>query len=382
MSIPGGIDCPGAELVYRVHDVAPDPTATVVVNCAGRTRSIIGAQSLRNAGIPNPVLALEHGTMGWELAGLTLAHGESVHAPDPSPAGLERAVELTGAVARRFGVRTVDADELAAWLAEAHRSTFVLDVRTPTEYEAGHAAVARHAPGGQVVQATDEYVGVLGARVVLVDDGSLVRAIMTASWLAQLGRYEVAVARLPDRSASGPDRPATLGGAPTIAPGQLATQWSGTAGGRAGATGQPGGPVSVVDLADSLRHRRGHIPGAWWAVRARLDEVADVVPPVVLTSPDGALAELAWPEAERRWPGTHVLAGGTAAWVAAGFPLEPGLDRATTANDDVWYKPYDADDAAVARRHMEEYLTWEVALLAQVDRDELVAFRTFPNPAR
>jgi len=116
-------------------------------------------------------------------------------------------------------------------------------------------------------------------------------------------------------------------------------------------------------------------------VRARLDEVADVVPPVVLTSPDGALAELAWPEAERRWPGTQVLAGGTAAWVAAGFPLEPGLDRATTANDDVWYKPYDADDAAVARRHMEEYLTWEVALLAQVDRDELVAFRSFPNPA-
>ena len=87
MSIPGGIDCPGAELVYRVHDLAPDPATTVVVNCAGRTRSIIGAQSLRNAGIANPVVALEHGTMGWELAGFTLAHGESAHAPAPSPDG-------------------------------------------------------------------------------------------------------------------------------------------------------------------------------------------------------------------------------------------------------------------------------------------------------
>jgi 3-mercaptopyruvate sulfurtransferase SseA len=90
------------------------------------------------------------------------------------------------------------------------------------------------------------------------------------------------------------------------------------------------------------------------------------------------LAELAWPDAERRWPGTRVVAGGTTAWAAAGLPLEEGVPHPTTATDDVWYKPYDAEDATVARRHMEEYLAWEVALLAQVDRDELVAFRTFP----
>ena len=64
MSIPGGIDVPGAELVHRVRDLAPDPDTLVVVNCAGRTRSIIGAQSLINAGIPNRVAALANGTMG------------------------------------------------------------------------------------------------------------------------------------------------------------------------------------------------------------------------------------------------------------------------------------------------------------------------------
>lgn len=53
MNIPGGVDTPGAELAFRVHDQAPDPKTLVVVNCAGRTRSIIGAQSLINAGIPN-----------------------------------------------------------------------------------------------------------------------------------------------------------------------------------------------------------------------------------------------------------------------------------------------------------------------------------------
>ena len=187
MSIPGGVDCPGAELVYRVHDIASDPNTTVVVNCAGRTRSIIGAQSLRNAGLPNPVFALEHGTMGWELAGLNLAHGATVHAPDPSAEGLAKAKEAAARVAQRFGIRCVTASTVRDWLADGSRTTFVFDVRTPEEYETGHAAVARHAAGGQLVQATDEYIGVLGSRVVLVDDKSLVRATMTASWLAQLG---------------------------------------------------------------------------------------------------------------------------------------------------------------------------------------------------
>jgi len=88
MSIPGAIDCPGAELVYRVHDLLEDDTTTVVVNCAGRTRSILGAQSLRNAGLPNPVFALEGGTMGWELAGFEVAGGCDGHAPLPREAGL------------------------------------------------------------------------------------------------------------------------------------------------------------------------------------------------------------------------------------------------------------------------------------------------------
>ncbi len=367
MSIPGGVDCPGAELVYRVHDVAPDPTTTVVVNCAGRTRSIIGAQSLRNAGIPNPVLALEHGTMGWELAGLTLAHGETVHAPDPSPVGLAAATAARDRVAQRFGVQTIDEATLAQWLAEAGRTTFVFDVRSPEEFAAGHAPIARHAPGGQLVQATDEYVGILGSRVVLVDDGSGVRATMTASWLLQLGRYEVAVCPLEDRSATGPGL--AEGPLPEVAPAaritvdELASALHG---------------VAVVDLADSPRYARGHIPGALWAVRARLDEVTGIDRPVVLTSPDGRLAALALADAKTRWPGARVLVGGTAAWTAAANALEPGPTRLTTTTDDVWYKPYDAADATVARKHMQDYLDWEVALLEQIDRDELVSFRSFP----
>ncbi len=368
MSIPGGIDCPGAELVYRIHDLAPDPDTTIVVNCAGRTRSIIGAQSLRNAGIANPVLALEGGTMGWELAGLTLDHGQTAHAAPPSAPSLAVAMEAAGRVARRFGVPTLDLATLQGWLADTTRTTFVLDVRSAEEYDAGHSPGARHAAGGQIVQATDEYVGVLGARVVLVDDASLVRATMTASWLAQLGRYQVAVVRLDDAVKAGPAPsnpaiPSSTVGVPTIEAAALAARLEG---------------VHVIDLADSLRYRRGHIPGAWWAVRARFDKLADIGAPVVLVSPDDELARWAWPDAEGRWPGTTVLAGGTAAWVAGGHGLEAGMTRPTTDTDDVWYKPYDAQDETVARQHMRDYLEWEVELLNQIDGDALVAFRAFP----
>lgn len=77
MSIPTGISVPGAELVLRARELAPDPATRIIVNCAGRTRSIIGTQSLINSGIANPVSALRNGTIGWTLAGQTLQHGQS-----------------------------------------------------------------------------------------------------------------------------------------------------------------------------------------------------------------------------------------------------------------------------------------------------------------
>ena len=91
MSIPGGICCPNGELALRAHTLARDPSTTIVVNCAGRTRSIIGAQSLKNAGIANRVVALKDGTMGWRLSGRTVEEGASRLAGPPSSEGLARA---------------------------------------------------------------------------------------------------------------------------------------------------------------------------------------------------------------------------------------------------------------------------------------------------
>lgn len=157
-----------------------------MVNCAGRTRSIIGAQSLINAGIPNPVAALRNGTIGWTLAGLTLDRCASARAPEHvRPEMIVQAQEGARAIATRSGVHFAPIETLDE-LRVPGRTTYLFDVRSPEEFEAGHVSGFRSAAGGQLVQETDHHAPVRGARIVLVDDDG-VRAPMTGSWLAQMG---------------------------------------------------------------------------------------------------------------------------------------------------------------------------------------------------
>ncbi|WP_157218875.1 rhodanese-like domain-containing protein [Flavisphingomonas formosensis] len=202
MSLPGGISVPGAELVLRASAIAPDPDTTIIVNCAGRTRSIIGAQSLINAGLPNRVVALRNGTIGWTLAGQALQHGSSARYPDVDAGALDEARVRARQVAYRAAVKRVDAEALAALEADHARTLYRFDVRPPEEYAAGHAPGFRNAPGGQLVQETDHFAPVRGARIVLADDLG-VRADMTASWLAQLGWEVYVLDGRPDVSETG-----------------------------------------------------------------------------------------------------------------------------------------------------------------------------------
>ncbi|MEH2531277.1 rhodanese-related sulfurtransferase [Bradyrhizobium sp. AZCC 1588] len=183
MNIPGSISVPGAELVLRAGRAAPDPETTIIVNCAGRTRSIIGAQSLINAGVANKVRALRNGTIGWTLAKQHLEHGSDrcgeVGAIKDSEANARD-------VAYRAGVRHIGLEEMAALQAQANRTLYCFDVRSEEEYTAGHLKGFRHYAGGQLVQEIDMAAPVRGARIVLTDSMS-VRADMTASWLAQMG---------------------------------------------------------------------------------------------------------------------------------------------------------------------------------------------------
>lgn len=371
-NIPNGICVPGAELAYRVHDIAPSTDTLVVVNCAGRTRSIIGAQSLINAGIANRVVALRNGTMGWHLAGHALEHGMKREARQVSEQGLAAARAAAARVAERFRVRLIDHATLAEWRAQAdERSLYVFDVRHPEEYEAGHLPGSRSAPGGQLVQETDHFIATLRSRVVLVDD-TCVRAIMTASWLNQMGWPEVAVLDEAFEGValeSGRETVRVLGLDQCCADELSVEELESLV---------REDKASVVDLALSRRYRAGHIPGAWFMTRARIAHCLPAVPKrgrLVLTSCDGALARLAAAEAAALSDEpVQVLKGGTDAWVAAGLALTKGAEHLADAADDVWLRPYEKDWGV--EDSMREYLTWEVGLVEQLKRDGTARFQS------
>jgi rhodanese-related sulfurtransferase len=358
MSIPRGISVPGAELVLRAREIAPDPSTTIIVNCAGRTRSIIGAQSLINAGLPNKVVALRNGTIGWTLAGQDLEHGQAGRFPDVDQAREQEARAAARAVSYRAGVRHLDPRGLEILARDTRRTLYRFDVRTPEEYAAGHIAGFRSAPGGQLVQETDVFAPVRGARVVLADDRG-VRAEMSASWLAQMG-WEVYVldGGFEGGLERGPWRPSLpiLPDVPPLGAADLAARLA---------------EHIVIDVAPSPVHRKGHIPGAWFAVRARLAEALKALPAdgrLVVTSPDGALARLAAADlASLTSRQVLALKGGTAAWVAAGHALESGLPHAATVADDVYRRPYEGTDNAAEA--MQAYLDWEYGLVDQLARD-------------
>jgi rhodanese-related sulfurtransferase len=368
-SISNAISVPGAELVYRFADLVPSPDTTVIVNCGGRTRSIIGAQSLIDAGVPNKVVSLQNGTQAWHLAGYQVVKGATARAPAVSEAGRAAARDAAARVAQRSGVRTIDAATLERWRADAARSLYVFDVRSPVEFAAGHVPGMKHIAGGQLVQETDRHAATWGARVVLVDDDG-VRATMTAHWMAQMG-WDVAVMTLATFGAAreaGPYAPRVLGlegtSVPSIDAGALHARL------------QAGG-AEVVDVDWSRGYIAGHIPGAWYAIRARLDAALAMLPAteaIVFTSADGVLARLAAAEWHDRAPAPVLtLSGGTTAWVAAGHGQERGATRMASVREDERLRA--REQAGSVEDAMRAYLAWEIDLVNQMATDDDQRFR-------
>lgn len=370
MSIPSATSVPGAELVLRVRELAPDPATQVIVNCAGRTRSIIGTQSLVNAGIPNPVAALRNGTIGWKLAGQVLDHGATRQAPATvSEAHRAQAQADARRVADLAGVRRTALDALHT-LEAPGRTVYRFDVRTPEEYAAGHLPGFASAPGGQLVQETDHQVPVRGARIVLADDDG-VRASMSASWLAQMG-WEVYVpdavptlADLTETAAPATAHPPVAAVVGEVTPAELAAllKQEGTA---------------LIDVTTGVNYVKRHIPGAWFVIRAQLPHAVDAVIPAsrryVLTCSSSLLARYAAAGLRalldargQRDVEVLVLAGGNTAWFATGLEAETGETRLGTPRTDRYRRPYEGTDAPTEA--MQAYLDWEFGLVAQLGRD-------------
>ena len=366
--VPGALPCPGVELVLRFADLVPEPDTLVVVSCAGRTRGIIGAQSLVTAGVPNRVASLEGGTQGWRLAGLDLDSGMTAAPFPPSPAAIAAAQSRAQAVAARFGVHSIDRATLATWQGEAdRRTTFLLDVRTPDEFAAGHLPGSVSAPGGQLVQAIDRWVGTRGARLVLIDDVGA-RAVMTAQWLLQMG-WDAFVLDHPFdgqtlETGPGLPRPAPLPDVLGIGVAEAA-HWLND------------GAASVF-VGPSAEYRKAHPEDAVWAIRPRLDRLPASVlraTRIAVFADDEAVGALAAADLAEIAAGPVALVqGGVSTWHAAARPFAASPDAPPDSEriDTIFWNH---DRHAGNQDAMRAYLRWETELPGEIARDGLAGFR-------
>jgi len=364
--IPGGQNVPNGELPYRIAQIRRErPGARVVVNCAGRTRSIIGTRALQRMGVEGAI-GLKNGTSGWVLAGLTLESGaDRVDLPEPGPEARAEAEAYARRVMAEDGVESVAVAELPDLIAAAEREpVYLVDVRTREEFEAGHIPGFWWFPGGQAVQRTDELVAVRGATIVFACDG-ISRAGITGSWFRQMGfpRVYAVEGGTTAWQASGRDLEAgpsdaepwgladARGSVRSIQPAELRALL-GTA-----------APPQVIHVGSSREFADAHVPGSTWIPRGWLEPriealVPDWTEPIVVTDVDSTDAYLA--AATLRDIGYHdmaVLAGGVPGWQSTGLPVERGLSGVMEPPDDVL-------PAGPERSYadMIEYLRWEEAL--------------------
>jgi rhodanese-related sulfurtransferase len=363
--IPGGRSLPGGELARHIGDIVREqPDATIVVNCAGRTRSIVGARLLQRMGVP--AVGLRNGTAGWRLAGLELERGADRTAPPPlSPKGRATALAFAHRVAAEDGVRFVEPLELRELLAApGRRCLYPIDVRTEQEYQAGHIPGFWWFPGGQAVQRSDDLAAVRDGTIVFAcDDGA--RSMITASWFRQMG-FPNACALAGGIEAwsaagmtlvAGSDEPEVFGLAEATATVRQLTPHELKA--RLGA--DPHVTVLFVDPSDAFA--RGHVPGAVWLPRGWLElRIAELAPrhdaPLAVTDTDGTQAVLAARTLhDLGYREVAVLRGGMRGWHAAELPIERGLSGIMSPPEDVVPSGPDRTQA-----DMIHYLAWEEAL--------------------
>lgn len=362
MRVPGARCVPNGELAHRLAHV--DPEAPIVLTCAGRTRGIIGAIGLRLCGHDGPVYALENGTQGWALAGRELERGNTADPLLPLDAAGQRLSERRAdRMLSRYGIDRIDGAIAAQLLAETRRTSYLFDLRSNSEREVDPLPAAISVLGGQLVQATDQWVGVRRGRIILACDGGL-RAALAAFWLKQLD-YEVFVVSID----------AALRGLPARPKAEKSPTRTGRVGGPAALAAMRSGAL-LIDLRGSRAYRQAHVAGAIWVIRPRLaglgplnDRGVIVISDVRATA-DLAAVELAAQGARR----VDWVAGGHRALVAAGARVVHTDPRPADADAiDHLFFVHDRHDGNLdaCRR----YLAWETGLVAQLDADERAEFQ-------
>jgi rhodanese-related sulfurtransferase len=362
--IPGGVNVPGGDLVLWAEELKRRTNATIVVNCAGRTRSIIGTATLRRLGLTN-VRALKNGTMGWVLAGLDLEREPSRTELAAPPSSHAQAISLVRRLATEESITWISPLQLSSPIGGMNDGvTYLIDVRSAREYESGHVPGSLNIPGGQAVQRADDFIAVRNAQIIFISNEST-RAVMAAYWYRQMGFPNVSVLQDGLRAWSENGETLVTGALRDEPLGfEAAKRAARYIGAQSFARRLQSSSDLILDVGPSLDFETTHVPGAKWISRGWMDiKLPELFPDrnqaIVLTCPDGQQSTLAAQTlTEIGYPHVSVLDGGVQAWSAAGLPTNRGLDACLVSPNDVVLSP----SIRGTKEDMHRYLEWELKL--------------------
>ncbi|MGI9417733.1 MAG: rhodanese-like domain-containing protein [Geminicoccaceae bacterium] len=359
MTVPGAVCLPNGEIAHRLPALGAEKP--IVITCAGRTRGLIGALGLARIAPARKIYALENGTQGWALSGFDLERGRVPEAlPELSGSDADETRKRADAFLAAEGIPLITPSDVSAFLDDKTRTTFVFDVRSADEASTDPLPAFPHVWSGQLVQATDRWIGVRHARLVLADDHGL-RAALAAYWLRPLG-FDVHVVRIEDalRHLPAPARPKAQ---PLDIEGIDAAD---------ALLEVHQGQASLLDLRHSGAYAAGHVQGSEWTIRPDLSAFAGAGRLLVIGD-DGSRADLGARELLRLGHRDVALVrGGFSALRDAGTPIETLAPPPLAAAIDVTsfaHGRHDGDLAASRR-----YLAWEQGLVAALSPDERAAF--------
>ncbi len=365
MRVPKAACMPNGELAHRIGALeGEDAHQPIVLTCAGRTRGIIGAIGLKLSGHPGPVAALENGTQGWALSGYNLERGNKAEPLPPLQITDMQTSSQRGAdMCARFNIERISPEGAEERLHARGQTTYFFDLRTQDEANAEPLAGARVVPGVQLVQATDQYVGVRHARLILACDTGL-RSAIAAFWLHQLG-FEVFVLALNDWSewptVSDSDSGISLPDIVSLPASEVT-------------------PADVlIDVRPSQAFRKSHIEGASWSIRPMIGDVSarhSGMRMIFMDDGDGRAQLCVIDAINAGHADVAIVEGGHESLSQQGWHLVSTPD--TPSDKDAIDFPlfvHDRHDGNLesARR----YLAWETGLVAQLDASERQEFRLF-----
>ena len=181
-TLPSSVNLPNSLLLANMEQLGHNADM-VLLHCAGRTRSIIGAHTIKAAGYRGDFGIFRGGTQAWEIDGFTREHGANRTIGE----NIESAESVANFLKQwQIPSTQIQPTEISAFI-ETKSDHLMFDVSDDTANGVLVGENIIKVSGTNLVQQTDRSIARYHLPILLIDNASGSRAAFAAYWLSRMG---------------------------------------------------------------------------------------------------------------------------------------------------------------------------------------------------